>query len=212
MVDIDPALIAPSSGGPLPRSRTLARVSRSVPVCPHCAAPADRPLVCDRCGWRWHANPLPAAGVLLERSSDAADGEPAILLLRRTVDPGRGSWDLPAGYLDPDESFEAAARREAAEEAGIEVRLTALSGVYHSPGANAVSVVYRASPVDPHAPVRPDAESDAHTWVRRSEVRGWLPRMAFPSMRAAVADWAAGRVGGPTPGDDGGAALHSEDR
>lgn len=187
-------------------------MSRSVPVCPHCAGPAERPLVCDRCGWRWHANPLPAAAVLLERPPDTADGEPAILLLRRNVEPGRGWWDLPAGYLDPDESFEAAARREAAEEAGIEVRLTALSGVYHSPAGNAVSVVYRASPVDRDAPLRPDAESDAHAWVPRSEVPAWLPRMAFPSMRAAVADWAAGRVGGPTPGDGQDAALHSDDR
>ena len=168
--------------------------------------------MCDRCGWRWYANPLPAAAVLLERESDEADGEPAILLLRRSVEPGRGWWDLPAGYLDPDESFEIAARREAAEEAGITVRLTALSGVYHSPAANAVTVVYRASALDPAAPVQPDAESDAHAWVRRSEVPAWLPRMAFPSMRAAVADWAAERMGGPAPGNGPDAALHSDDR
>jgi ADP-ribose pyrophosphatase YjhB (NUDIX family) len=168
--------------------------------------------VCDRCGWRWYANPLPAAAVLLERASEEGDGEASILLLRRAVEPGRGWWDLPAGYLDPDESFETAARREAAEEAGIEVRLTQLSGVYHSPAANAVTVVYRGMAVDPDAPVRPDAESDAHAWVPRSEVPAWLPRMAFPSMRSAVADWAAGRLGGPTPGTDPEAALHSEDR
>ena len=186
-------------------------MSRTVPACPHCATRTERPLVCDRCGWRWYANPLPAAAVLLERPS-GPDGEPAILLLRRTVEPGRGWWDLPAGYLDPDESFETAARREAAEEAGIQVRLTALSGVYHSPAANAVTVVYCARPVDPEAPVAPDAESDAHAWVPRTEVGAWLDRMAFPSMRAAVADWAAGRLGGPTaePGTD--PALHSEDR
>ena len=188
---------------------TLDFVSRSVPLCPHCAEVAERPLVCDRCGWRWYANPLPAAGVLLERGSDEdTNDEVAVLLLRRTVEPGLGWWDLPAGYLDPDESFEVAARREAAEEAGIAVQLTGLAGVYHSPAANAVTVVYRARAVDPAAPVSTDAESDAHAWVRRSEVPTWLSRMAFPSMRAAVADWAAGRIGGPAPE----AALHSDDR
>ena len=183
-------------------------MSRPVPVCPHCVHPEERPLLCDRCGWRWLANPLPAAAVLLERT--AADGEPAILLLRRTVEPGRGEWDLPAGYLEPGESFEAGARREAAEEAGMEVTLASLAGVYHSAAGNAVTVVYRARSVDPTAPVSPDFESDDHAWIPRSEVPAWLPRMAFPSMRAAVDDWAIGRIGGPRDGDGREPALHSD--
>ncbi|MCA1672327.1 MAG: NUDIX domain-containing protein, partial [Actinobacteria bacterium] len=151
-------------------------MSRAVTVCPHCAQPAEEPLVCDRCGWRWYANPKPAAAVLLERPSVA--GEPSVLLLLRAMDPGRGAWDLPAGYLDPGESFEHAARREAREEAGLEVELLALAGVYHSPGANAVTVVYRARPLDAAAEVEVDAESTSHAWVGRSEVPNWLPRMA----------------------------------
>jgi len=171
-------------------------VSRSVPACPHCAAPAERPLVCDRCGWRWYANPLPAAAVLVERAAGGSETE--ILILRRAVEPGIGAWDLPAGYLDPGESFEDAARREAFEESGIRVELTALAGVYHSPEANAVTVVYRGRAGDPAASVRTDFESSDHAWVARSTVPAWLPRMAFPSMAAAVADWAAERLGGPS--------------
>ena len=167
-----------------------------MPVCPHCAHAEEQPLVCDRCAWRWYANPKPAAAVLLERSS--SDGEPSVLLLLRALDPGRGAWDLPAGFLDPGESFEAAARREAREEAGLEVRLVALAGVYHSPAVNAVTVVYRAKPVDEEAGVVTDFESTDHEWVPRSAMAEWLPRLAFPSMAAAVSDWAAGRVGGPS--------------
>lgn len=173
-----------------PWSATLRTVSRSVAACPHCATVEERPLVCERCGWRWYANPLPAAAVLLERGS--AEDEPSILLLRRAVDPGRGAWDLPAGFLDAGESFEEAARREAQEESGIEVELIALLGVYHSPAANAVSAVYRARAVNPGAAVRLDFESSDHAWVPRSEVSGWLPRIAFSSMAAAIADWAIG--------------------
>jgi 8-oxo-dGTP diphosphatase len=162
-------------------------VSRAVPVCPHCVDADEQPIVCDRCGWRWYANPRPAAAVLLERGED---GDPSLLLLRRAVQPGLGAWDLPAGYLDPGESFEQAAVREAREESGIDVRLIELAGVYHSPPANAVTAVFRAAPADPSAQVALDFESSDHAWVRRSEVSSWLPRIAFASMASAVADWA----------------------
>ena len=167
-----------------------------MPVCPNCAQPAEQPLLCERCAWRWHANPKPAAAVLLERADE--NGDASVVLLRRAVDPGFGSWDLPAGYLEPGESFEDGARREAREETGLEVRLLSIAGVYHSASVNAVTVAYRAAPVDPHAAVAIDSESSAHEWVPRIGVEGWLPRMAFRSMAAALSDWAAGRIGGPS--------------
>ena len=118
------------------------------------------------------------------------------------MEPGIGEWDLPAGYLDPGESFEQAARRETLEEAGIAVALTALSGVYHSPPANAVTVVYRARATDPEPRVQIDFESSEHAWVARSEADAWVPRMAFGSMAAALDDWAKERIGGPSTTDD----------
>ena len=165
-------------------------MTRTSPVCPHCLEPSDGPIVCDGCGWRWHANPRPAAAVLLERRTDDA-GEPSVLLLRRAVQPGLGGWDLPAGYLDPGESFEMAARRETREEAGLEVELMALQGVYHSPPANAVTAVFHARALDPQAPVVLDAESSEHAWIPRSQVDRWLPRIAFASMASALAEWGA---------------------
>lgn len=163
-------------------------------------SPDEEPLVCDRCAWRWHANPLPAAAVLLERMPDGA-AEPSILLLRRAVQPGMGAWDLPAGYLDPGESFEMAARRETLEESGIAVELLALTGVYHSLPANAVTAVFRGRALDSEAPVSLDSESSDHAWVARSEVAGWLPQMAFAAMASAVGDWASERIGGLSDGE-----------
>lgn len=164
-------------------------MTQTVPACPHCATPSEQPLVCERCGWRWYANPKPAAAVLLERQGEG-EAEPSVLLLRRAVQPGLGAWDLPAGYLDPGESFETGARRETLEEAGVEVELVALTGVYHSAPANAVTAVFRARAVRSDAGVTLDSESSEHAWVPRSEVPGWLPRLAFASMAAALADWA----------------------
>ena len=162
-------------------------MSRSVPVCPHCVQADEQPIVCERCSWRWYANPRPAAAVLVERRSDG--GQVEILLLRRAVEPGSGAWDLPAGYLDPHESFEQAAVRETREESGLSVELAGLTGVYHSPAANAVTAVFRARPLEPVS-VRLDFESSEHAWVARPDVAAWLPRIAFPSMAQAIADWA----------------------
>lgn len=130
--------------------------------------------------------------MLLERPTGGTPGapsEPEILLLRRAVEPGYGAWDLPAGYLDPGESFEAGARRETREEAGLEIELLELAGVYHSAPANAVTAVFRARAADASAQVVLDAESSEHAWVRRTEVAGWLPRIAFAAMAQAIADW-----------------------
>jgi ADP-ribose pyrophosphatase YjhB (NUDIX family) len=151
--------------------------------------------VCDRCDWRWYANPKPAAGTVIERLNAA--GEPEVLLLRRAVQPGLGAWDLPAGYLEPDESVEEAACRETAEEAGFEVQLVELIGIYTSRPGNAVSAVFLARPVEAGASVDPDDESSDHAWVARADVPSWLPRMAFRSMAIALADWAEGRRGIP---------------
>jgi ADP-ribose pyrophosphatase YjhB (NUDIX family) len=148
---------------------TLPPMSRSVPACPHCATAEEQPLICDR---------------------GDAEAEPSVLLLKRAVEPGYGAWDLPAGYLDPGESFEMAARRETLEESGIEVTLIGLHGVYHSAPANAVTAIFRARAVDATSPVLLDAESSEHAWVPRSELDHWLPRIAFGSMASALVDWA----------------------
>lgn len=46
-----------------------------------------------------------------------------VLLGRRGIEPGRGLWDIPGGFLQPWEHPAEAARREVLEETGLEVRL-----------------------------------------------------------------------------------------
>lgn len=58
-----------------------------------------------------------------------------VLLIQRGWDPFEGSWALPGGHVDENETARAACARELAEEAGIRVAAPGLRlvGVYDAP-------------------------------------------------------------------------------
>jgi 8-oxo-dGTP diphosphatase len=71
------------------------------------------------------------------------------LLVRRGQDPFAGMWAVPGGFKRPDETLDEAARRELAEETGVDVpSLLTQFGAYGDPGRdprmNVVTVAYLA--------------------------------------------------------------------
>jgi len=72
--------------------------------------------VCASCGTVSYVNPVPAAAVAV-----VEDGR--ILLVRRAVEPKKGLWSLPAGFLEIDETVQECAMRESKEETGLDVVL-----------------------------------------------------------------------------------------
>lgn len=74
-----------------------------------------------------------------------------VLLARRGVEPYKGYWDIPGGFLEPGEHPEAGAIRELAEETGLEIRLNGLLGMYMDrygvDGAWIINIYYLAEVV-----------------------------------------------------------------
>jgi mutator protein MutT len=80
---------------------------------------------CSACGYVLFLNPAcAAAGVVLNAVRE-------VLLVRRAIEPWKGSWALPAGYQEIDEGPEDAVVREVREEAGVEVEVLGLMDLIH---------------------------------------------------------------------------------
>ena len=125
--------------------------------------------VCPGCDWIYFPDPKVAAAVLVEQGED-------VLLVRRAVDPERGRWTLPAGFIDAGEDPARAAERECLEETGLIVEVTGLlevlSGQDHPRGANII-IIYRAEILA--GAILPGDDVDGAAFFPRSH----LPPLAF---------------------------------
>src|SRR5450759_4081869 len=91
--------------------------------CSACAQPVsllippddNRPrYVCEHCGIIHYQNPKLVIGSIPVWE---LHGEPRVLLCKRAIEPRRGYWTLPAGFMENDETTSDAALRETLEEA-----------------------------------------------------------------------------------------------
>jgi len=81
------------------------------------------------------------------------DGD--ILLLERNHPPFEGSWVLPGGLVEPNETARQACVREAKEEVGLDITIEDFVGLYDDPERDErgnVSAAYRCSPSDDATP------------------------------------------------------------
>lgn len=91
--------------------------------CSYCGLPFNLdcvyPKQCVRCLNITYLNPLPIVVVLLSvENAFAMLGSPenGILIQQRNIEPAKGNWALPSGYIDFGETWQQAAAREVNEE------------------------------------------------------------------------------------------------
>jgi 8-oxo-dGTP diphosphatase len=132
--------------------------------------------VCPSCGWAYFPDPKVAAAVLIIK-----DGK--VLLVRRSFDPQKGEWTLPAGFVNAFEDPARAAERECFEETGLTVRVTGLhsliAGRDHPRGADIV-LVYDAEWIQGEVTAQDDADEAAYFSLDD------LPPLAFRATRVAL--------------------------
>lgn len=93
--------------------------------------------VCSSCGHIHYQNPRIVTGCLVTH-------EDRVLLCRRNIEPRKGYWTLPAGFLESGETTAQGAIRETLEEAGANVDIDGLYTLFNLPYISQVYMFYRA--------------------------------------------------------------------
>jgi ADP-ribose pyrophosphatase YjhB (NUDIX family) len=120
----------------------------------------------------------------------------ARLLLVQEADPDiYGLWNQPAGHVEPGETLEECALREAREETGYDVELIGLQAIYYdtAAGNEDINICFLARPLgEPRYPLADDVLSTR--WFSRDELLAF-PREQLRHARAfhRLQDWLAGK-------------------
>lgn len=135
--------------------------------------------VCDSCGYVAYDNPKIVVGSVVAESG-------RVLLCRRAIEPRRGFWTLPAGYLEHGETLVEGAAREALEEAGATIRADGVLALYSISRIGQVQIMFRAR-FDGAAAFAPGVESLDVRLFAWDEIP-W-DELAFPTVRWALQAW-----------------------
>jgi ADP-ribose pyrophosphatase YjhB (NUDIX family) len=75
-------------------------------------------FVCDKCGHKFHINPIPTVGAVVPRK-DADE----VLISTRGINPFKGKLETPGGFVDTNEAPREAIKRELKEELNLNLHI-----------------------------------------------------------------------------------------
>jgi ADP-ribose pyrophosphatase YjhB (NUDIX family) len=140
-------------------------------------------LACPGCGHVAYVNPRLVVTTL--PITDTGD----IVLIRRGIDPGKGTWAQPGGFLEVDETVNQAAVRETFEETGLLVEPGEIVGLYTRLEASVVTIAFEARILGGTAGPTTEATEVA---AFAPEDIPW-PGIQFKTTMWALHDWLARR-------------------
>lgn len=157
--------------------------------CPQCGSGnfgfrSEKLLKCDDCSFEFYVNPAAAVAAMV------VDGEGRLLVTVRGKEPAKGMWDLPGGFIDPQESAEDGLRREVKEELGLDIvsaeYLCSAPNVYEYMGIryNTVDIAYLCLVKDV-SQARALDDVASIVWVKPEEIDP--AKFGFESMRQILA-------------------------
>jgi len=158
--------------------------------CPTCATPLEsiyrfdrvRP-VCPACGFVHFFDPKVAVIALVVVDD-------AVLLVRRAVDPGKGLWSLPGGYMDAGEMPAEALRREVLEEVGLDVAAGEMLAIFPMQNGDGqrvgIVLAFQAYATGPDTHLHAQDDVSEAGWFGPRQIPHDL---AFDSTKMLIATW-----------------------
>jgi ADP-ribose pyrophosphatase YjhB (NUDIX family) len=136
-------------------------------------------LACPSCGFIAYVNPrLVVTTIPINEAGE-------VVLLRRGIEPGKGWWAQPGGFLEVDETVTEAAIRETLEETGLVVEPGEIVGLYSRLEAAVVVIAFEARVVRGEYRLNPEA---LEIQAFRPEAIPWHG-IAFKTTHWALRDW-----------------------
>ncbi len=142
--------------------------------CPKCGAEnmqfdGNKKTDCIKCGFQYWFNASGAVAALIFNSANE------LLLTIRKSDPGKGEFDLPGGFIDPDESAEEALIREIKEELNLQITqyryLRSFPNQYLYKGVvyHTIDLIFVCSTIE-NAPIIAADDVTGYCWKKPSEI------------------------------------------
>lgn len=142
------------------------------------------PRTCPGCGTKSYLNPIPVVVVLVP----LGDG---LVVVRRNIEPSRGTLTLPGGYVDLGESWQEAGIREVLEETGITITAEELTLYDVANGLDDTLVIFGLAAPRPEGHLQPFSSKE----TREVALIAGPTELGFPMHTKVVARYFAQRDG-----------------